>query len=283
MTAASRPTAFVLAVLALLGAGSAHAGPPERGMALVFDEEFDRDPTTTGRWLPMVRKDQRSLNDELELYVDRDYAAPDGTKPGIHPFSVKNGILSIAARPADLPGTGKTYASGALTTEGLFEFHYGYVEIRARFPAGQGLWPCFWLMRSGPTEPYGEIDVAEAVGQDPKSVFATVHAGPTWASRRMFQIHSDIPGRFDRAFHVYGVDWTAKSLTFYLDGKTIGWMSTPPEMKDVAMFPILNLAVGGLAGPPDKRTRFPAVMRVDYLKIWQRVPATDAKMSSTSK
>lgn len=260
-----------LALILLAGAnGPALGAPPDRNMKLVFEENFDRDPAAGGRWLPTVRKDTRFLNDERQFYADRSYVAADGSRPGAHPFSVRRGILSISARPTSDPRFGgKDYVSGALSTEGLFEFRYGYAEIRARLPKGAGVWAAFWLMRSGATEPYGEIDVMESIGQDPRVNFATVHSGPTWAGRAMHQIRTIDPEGLDRGFHTYGVDWTERSITLYVDGEVTGWMTTPPELK-APMFPIVNLAVGGLAGRPDARTRFPAVLSIDHVRIWQR-------------
>ena len=53
-------------------------------------------------------------------------------------------------------------------------------EIVARVPAGPGTWPAIWLIdESG--NPYREIDVMEAVGVTPDTVFSTIHAGPTLA------------------------------------------------------------------------------------------------------
>jgi beta-glucanase (GH16 family) len=263
-TAVAFALAFVVA--------PAVAAPPDRTMRLVFEDNFDRDPASDpGKWLPMLRRDTRIHGDELQIYVDRGYVAPDGTRPGAHPFSVRRGMLSITARPSRDPRFGKPYLSGALTTEGLFEFKYGYAEVRARLPAGAGLWSAFWLMRSGPLEPYGEIDVMENVGQDPGSNFATVHAGAAWASRAMVQVRTPERTGFDRGFHTYGVDWNERSITLYVDGQVTGWMSTPAELK-APMFPILNLAVGGLAGKPGSRTRFPATLEVDYVRVWQLTP-----------
>lgn len=38
------------------------------------------------------------------------------------------------------------------------------------------------------------------------------------------------------------------------------------------MFMLLNLAVGGWAEEPDETTVFPALLEIDYVRAWQRVP-----------
>ena len=83
-------------------------------------------------------------------------------------------------------------------------------------------------------------------------------------------------GAFADAFHVFAVDWDATSLTFSVDGtafKTI----TPADLSgrwvfDHPFFLILNLAVGGnWPGPPDASTPFPAQLKVDYVRVYERV------------
>jgi beta-glucanase (GH16 family) len=43
---------------------------------------------------------------------------------------------------------GYAYTSGAVTTQGKFDYLYGRLDIRARVPRGNGLWPAFWLLPS---------------------------------------------------------------------------------------------------------------------------------------
>jgi hypothetical protein len=51
-------------------------------------------------------------------------------------------------------------------------------------------------------------------------------------------------------------------------------MTDPALICPEAMYPILNVAVGGdWPGPPDYTTVFPASMDVDYVRVWQQPPA----------
>src|SRR5205085_1194654 len=87
-----------------------------------------------------------------------------------HPdeLSMTGGNLIIRSRP--VPGARRgtqPYISGRVTTQNRFEFLYGTVEVRAKLPATQGLWPAIWMLprdRSWPPE----IDVMEMLGQNPK-------------------------------------------------------------------------------------------------------------------
>ena len=79
------------------------------GLHLTFDDEFNSlrvntgTPATAGNvWKTSFYGGDRTLlrNQELEVYVDPDYSGTSTSPLGINPFSDKNGILSIAARPA---------------------------------------------------------------------------------------------------------------------------------------------------------------------------------------
>jgi len=59
------------------------------------------------------------------------------------------------------------YLSGVITSYDSFRFRYGRVEMRAKMPAGKGLWSAFWLLNAyyhqdQPEDP--EIDIIEAIG-----------------------------------------------------------------------------------------------------------------------
>src|SRR3712207_8253598 len=51
-----------------------------------------------------------------------------------------------------------------------FAQEYGRFELRGRLPAGQGLWPAFWLLPVDTSWP-PEIDVMEGLGSEPTTVY----------------------------------------------------------------------------------------------------------------
>jgi beta-glucanase (GH16 family) len=76
---------------------------------------------------------------------------------------------------------------------------------------------------------------------------------------------------------VYGVEWEAGEIRWYVDGQLYERRTPadlPPGRKwvfDKPFFLLLNLAVGGdWPGKPDQATKFPAVMAVDYVRVYQR-------------
>ena len=109
-------------------------------------------------------------NPEVEYYSD--------SSVGVNPFAIAASTLQITAAPA-APGTladGLTYTSGMITTRTSLDQLYGYFEIRAKLPVGQGFWPSFWLVRSDGVWP-PEIDVMEASSNDPHMLLVTAATG----------------------------------------------------------------------------------------------------------
>ena len=208
-------------------------------------------------------------NGELQWYVDADYKGASSTPLGVNPFEVNNGVLSIKARMASTQVRnslwGYAYTSGVLTSQGEFSQQYGYFEVRAQVPEGQGLWPAFWLLADHNTWP-PELDVMEVIGSQTNYVHQTTHTGAgvnqgkaTWSNEKL-----------SAGFHTYGMDWTASTITYYLDGKATFTMATPADLH-TPMYMLLNLAVGGNwpGDPNDNMDWSKANYNIDYVRVYQ--------------
>jgi beta-glucanase (GH16 family) len=258
--------------LAIGGIGSATAFsqaaftvPPITGMRLTFESHFSSLRTQAfgeKNWMTTGPTGWRTLqsNREAEYYSD--------ASVGVDPFRVDNGILTITAapgkNPADLP-----YNSGMLTTYRLFSQVYGYFEMRAKLPAGAGLWPAFWLSPADRSWP-PEIDIMEQLGNDPATIYVGTHSAvgdPNVGTTMPIKV-SDT----SRGFHVYGLDWEKEEIVWYFDGEPIRRLPTPADMHK-PMYILINLAVGGAGswpGPPNEATVFPARFQVEYLRAYSR-------------
>jgi beta-glucanase (GH16 family) len=258
-----------------LGSGDA-AGPKATAAGaerLVWSDEFDG---------PAGRRPSRSKwrfdvggsgwgNHELQSYTSRHRNARlDG-----------RGHLVIAAHHQTRTGPDgirRHYTSARLKTQGRFSFRYGRVAARMKVPRGRGLWPAFWMLGSDIGRVgyprCGEIDVMELLGQHPRTVYGTVHGpGPN--------LDVGIGGKLTarrslaRGFHTYAAIWGPRKVRFRLDGRTyetVRRRAFPPSDKwalDRRMFILLNLAVGGWPGPPDRSTPFPARLKVAWVHVWQ--------------
>lgn len=191
------------------------------------------------------------------------------------------GHLVITARHRR--GTGHrrgSWTSARLKTDGLFSFRYGRVAIRARLPRGRGLWPAFWMLGARFPEldwPFcGEIDVMESLGHQPRISYGYVH-GPGSLAEVGVGGANRAPHSLSSRFHVFSAAWSSERISFSVDGRRFRTVqrSTYPAGQtwafDQRMFLLLNLAVGGgWPGRPTAATRFPARMKVDWVRVWER-------------
>jgi len=171
------------------------------------------------------------------------------------------------------------YTSARLITKGKFGRLYGRFEARIRIPAGQGVWPAFWLLGDNIDKvgwpQCGEIDIMENIGREPSVVHGTVH-GPGYSGANGIGSPFTLSkGIFSDDFHVFSVDWSPDQIRWFVDGTQYKLLSShdlPTGSKwvfDHPFFIILNFAVGGeWPGNPDPNTIFPQTMLVDYLRVY---------------
>jgi len=213
-------------------------------------------------------------NGELQTYTNR-----------AQNVVVQNGNLVITAAKETFTGTdgiSRDYTSARLKTQGLFSQSSGRFEARIKIPAGQGLWPAFWMLGNDvgtngwPT--CGEIDIMENVGYEPAIVHGTIH-GPGYSGGTSIGAGKTLAaGKYADDFHVYAVEWEGTQIRFYVDGVLYA-TRTPADLPnngsvwvfDHPFFLILNVAVGGnWPGAPDGSTTFPQQMLVDYVRVYRR-------------
>jgi len=133
--------------------------------------------------------------------------------------------------------------SARIRTVNSFNFKYGRVEVRARLPAGDWLWPAIWLMPTthdyGTWPNSGEIDLMESRGNrnlninginiGVEHVGQTLHYGPypalngyEWATGT----RNDASG-YHNGFHLYQMEWTPSEIAFRIDGNLVHTVSGP--------------------------------------------------------
>jgi beta-glucanase (GH16 family) len=69
-------------------------------------------------------------------------------------------------------------------------------------------------------------------------------------------------------WHTYGLEWTASSLVWKIDGVTT--CSLTNSIPSTPMFLIINTAMGGIGGGPVTNSTLPQTMLVDYVKVTQK-------------
>ena len=173
------------------------------------------------------------------------------------------------------------YTSAKITTRGKVLAQPGRVEARVRLPAGQGLWPAFWMLgHDNPITPWpacGELDIMESKGSQPATTSSAVH-GPGYSGATPFAHSHDLArGALADDFHTFAVEWDSLAVRFFVDD-TAHYGITRDAVErygksilDQPFFLILNLAVGGnFDGDPRSDAIFPATMLVDYVRVYVR-------------
>ena len=244
----------------------------EKTYELVWADEFDTEEIDTTKWAFQIGDGTEYGipgwgNNELEYYTDRAENA-----------FVDSGNLVIIAREEKFNNF--SYTSARLRTKDFADWKFGRIEISARLPKGQGIWPAIWMLPTqevfGGWPTSGEIDIMELVGHEPNTVHGTVHFGPAWPDNKFigspFKLES---GDFFDGFHTFSIEWEEDRILFFVDGQTyfnVTKQTTSPHIYPFNQFfhLILNIAVGGdWPGRPDQTTVFPQRMEIDYIRIYQ--------------
>jgi beta-glucanase (GH16 family) len=173
--------------------------------------------------------------------------------------------LTVRSQPTDTPAGWLPYTSAMIQSRDHFSFTYGYAEARLQLPAGRGLWPAFWLLPADLAWP-PEIDIAEADGGRPSTLTTAFHwSAPAGRSKAETAMAQDLTA----GWHVYGLEWSADHLTWFLDGVPVRSFTDPGLVPAGPMNPLINLAVDG-SKPPDPSVTLPAALLVDYVRVYQR-------------
>jgi beta-glucanase (GH16 family) len=259
------------------GGGAMLQPPPPASYKLAWSDEFsgpDGASLDSSKWTFDVGGNGWG-NNELEYYTNRTQNA-----------QIKGGNLVITAQKETYTGSDgvtRNYTSARLKTQGLFSQAYGRFESRIKIPAGQGMWPAFWMLGNDITSNgwpnCGEVDIMENIGKEPGTAHGSLH-GPSSIGRT-----SDVTAPFSLPagqnfaddFHLYAVEWERGTIRFYVDTALYAtfhsslWPSGGTWVFDHPFFVILNVAVGGdWPGPPDGTTVFPQQMLVDYVRVYTK-------------
>jgi len=214
-------------------------------------------------------------NNEKEFYTD-EAVTQDGTA---------DGNLVITARKVNKQ-TGPegwqdnpnwAYVSGKITTANKLSFKYGMIEARIKLPTELGSWSAFWMLGDGLLEgkgwpECGEIDILEAVGQEPNSLLGTIHGPGYFGDAGITQkIHHS--KKLSAGFHTYGIVWLPNKIQWLFDGEVYHTLSkddvSPHEwVFNQNHYMILNLAMGGTLGGELSPTVKTSRMTVDYVKYY---------------
>ncbi|XP_003388466.2 PREDICTED: beta-1,3-glucan-binding protein-like [Amphimedon queenslandica] len=176
--------------------------------------------------------------------------------------------------------------SARLRTAESFNFKYGKIEVKAKLPIGDWLWPAIWMLprhnQYGVWPSSGEIDIMEsrgnAIGYSEggyDSFGSTLHWGIDYMYNFFPQTHKSVTIGTTLAndFHVYGLIWNETYIGTYFDDESNVVLSVPINQSfwsrtglsttywdnpwvgagnnapfDQEYYLIMNVAVGGTTG-----------------------------------
>lgn len=235
------------------------------GMTLIWQDEFEGNSLDSRFWSYDIGTGVDGWgNHELQYYREEN-------------VQVQSGYLTITAKREDY--NGMQYTSSRIKTQDKKSFLYGRIDMRAKLPKGQGIWPAFWALGANHSTVgwplCGEIDFMEMIGGGPgkdNTVHGTVHYEDN-GHKYIGGSHTLDSGNFHDKFHVFSIIWTPEKITWYVDDQEYYSFDTTGEHKDEfrrPFFILFNMAVGGnWPGAPDANTVFPQQYIVDYVRVFQ--------------
>ena len=242
----------------------------ENSYSLIWSDEFNQKDlkVDSSKWfMETIAPNNGSwYNNELQHYTDR-----------IDNAFVSNGTLKIIAKKEKYTHSGTTqdYTSARLNSK--VSFTYGKVEVRAKLPSAKGSWPAIWTLGSNlETVGWpgcGEIDIMEQLFEDFEMIQCALHTPDTHGNNTILkQVNVT---NVTQNFHVYGMEWTAEKIDFFIDDKY--YFTYQPESKTPGNWPyfndqyiLLNIAMGGSLGGSIDPNYTEDQMEVDYVRVYQK-------------
>jgi beta-glucanase (GH16 family) len=236
------------------------------GMTLAWSDEFNGTTLNPSDWVFETGTGSNGWgNNELQYYRQENTAVQDG-------------YLTITAKKESFGG--REYTSSRIKTQDKRVFKYGRIDIRAKLPEGQGIWPALWMLGanistvSWPAS--GELDIMELIGGGAgrdNTIHGTVHYDNNGygTSGKSYMLAN---GKFSDQFHVFSIVWDAAAIKWLVDDvpfHEVDITAAPLNEFHNPFFLLLNVAVGGnWPGSPNTTTVFPQKMVVDYVRVFQK-------------
>ncbi|KAH7158192.1 glycoside hydrolase family 16 protein [Dactylonectria estremocensis] len=125
--------------------------------------------------------------------------------------------------------------SGRINTKKGASITYGRVEVTAKFPEGDWLWPAIWMLPVdsvyGDWPRSGEIDIAESRGNNRayeqggnNIVSSALNWGPNSANDAWYKINNKrqaLRTTYSAGFNMFGLEWSQKYLFTYINNRLL--------------------------------------------------------------
>jgi beta-glucanase (GH16 family) len=164
----------------------------------------------------------------------------------------------------------RDYTSAAIHTKARSS--YGYYEVKAK-PMNSGGSSSFWFQQDSDPAWATEIDVFEiggkAAGFERKynmnlHVFRTPEKKEHWSIGGVWIA----PWRFVDAYHVFGLDWTPKEITYYVDGVRVRSVENTHWHQPLFLIFDSETMPKWFGMPNDED--LPSTFCIEYVRAWKR-------------
>lgn len=255
-----------------------------------WGDDFNGNAIDTSKWYvsPEGKFDSTGMNGRESIRTDDpNYVFVSGGK-----FHIRAGY------------TKDKYIGGLLMSHRHMIYKYGYLEMSALLPHGDGFWTALWLDTRGhtfwppPEQATGklfgaEIDVNECFGNS-ATIAANVHKWPTEQGTKEGYSHTslDTPqygndkkhslesgNTFGEGFHTFGLLWDEDEHTFTCDGEvyfTYKNNTTPEDRDGLHQLSFIRLSMatgfaslGRVAADNDPAWKTSNELAVDYVHVYQ--------------
>ena len=228
-------------LLFLLLAATALAVDPTIGKKVTFSDDFSGDAIDETKWTMPANRETASI-----------------VKGG------KDKVLRISLRKAE-----DMIQWNGLTTNGKFEQMYGYFEASIKMPAYKGHTAIFRLGVADEKQTPNILVLFEGLGADQIMPWARKNDD---SGQRDFRPEGKLTqflkaGEPSKKFNTYGVLWTEKSFTWFVNGKKVHQV----DRQDVAKPMRIQLAhrVGEFERPNLNLKQLPDDVDIDWVKVWK--------------
>ena len=200
-----------------------------------------------------------------------------------------DGLLYLENRKENVQGTNPVgdfeYSTGWINSLQKINFNGTekgiYIEIKAKFPKGNKVWPAIWLIDDSENRGWPpEIDIWEYFGRffdsNRQDLMYMRYIYGLWNDKKNHSVAIENFHEIYNAsneFKIYGFQWTNEIMRWYIDGalvheKNSGFEIPLSDWPNKKMCLVINN--GLMSAVAEEDTIFPNSLIIDYIKIFQK-------------
>lgn len=200
-----------------------------------------------------------------------------------------DGLLFLENRKENIQGTNPIgdfeYSTGWINSLQKINFNGTekgiYIEIKAKFPKGNKVWPAIWLIDDSENRGWPpEIDIWEYFGRffdsNRQDLMYMRYIYGLWNDKKNHSVAIENFHEIYNAsneFKIYGFQWTNEIMKWYIDGVLVHVKNSGSEIP-LSDWPNKKMCLvinnGLMSAVSEEDTIFPNSLIIDYIKIFQK-------------